>query len=203
MDKNIKSKLLGLISFISILLIVFFAVKYLSSQAEDLEIDSDVQTEEAEITSEQYITPKLNTLYVYYSYTGDQTIDDSQFYKNEIVIESRDNYIQKKCVLSDFSEYDELILNESDQSLVRGESTLNIRESLIDTVRFYEDNNVFVNEEESVLLTNPIQLNSTWQYSSKAVSEITSLSTLVELPFGTFTAIEVVTNYEDGRFRKD
>ncbi len=203
MDKKLKSKLFSIISILSILLIVFFAVKHLSIRADNLDTDTGMVVQESPALAEQYIVPKLNTLYVYYAYSGDQTIEDSKPYKNEIVIENKDGYVQKKTVMADFTEYDELIQDIDGKAILVGSSSVNTRESLIDNITMAPYNNVFDTTGESVILSEPISLHNTWQYSESAVSEITNLNTLVELPFGNFTAIEVVTNFEDGRFRKD
>ncbi len=205
MNKILHSKLLGFLLFLFLLLIVFFATTILAYHARNLNLvpnEGEIQVTEENKTSE-YVTPKHNALYVYYMYNEDETANDAKFYKNEIVIRQKDDLLHRKTVLADFSEYDELYSIKDGTASLLGRTTINTREDLIYNYENIPDNNIFDENTSNVLLKEPIEINNSWSYADRSVSEITDINVYVELPFGNFNAVEVTTNFEDGRFRKN
>ncbi len=205
MNKEKNTKLLGIIGVGTLILVVFFAVIYLNIKAKN-SISNNEENNPPETyltTTSEYTTPKEKTLYVYHSYSGDETIDDAKFYKNEIVIRKEDDLLQKKTVMSDSSEYDELYEITDLKTTLIGRSDINTREDMVYNYKELPDNNVFVANTDEIVLNTPVVLDTTWQRTDNSVSIITNVNVIIDLPFGNFSAIEVQTNYEDGHFRKD
>lgn len=205
MNNNTKLKLLGVISFISILLIVFFVIYFLSKINPNInnELTNEANNELSISYSESYITPKKDSLYVYNSYNYAKGIETSKHYKDEITIELSNNILQTKSVFDDFSELDTLIKFNSDNVEMLGISNVNTRESMIDNYKIAPSNNVFIPNSDKILLSYPIKTGTTWRNSENSVSAITNTYSIVDLPMGNFSSIEVTTKYDDGKIIKD
>lgn len=204
-NNNIILRLLGALLFILMLLIVFFGIYILSNKSNDIinfEKNNN-QSISTEITCQDYLLPKESCSYVYYSYTNNEEIQDSKHYKTEMLIGYSHDFLQIKSVFNDSSEFDTLVHFHNDRATILGISETNIHENMIDNFKYNLSNNIYIDNSEKVVLSLPLDTNQVWQSSENSVSEITNTDILVSLPIGDFSAVEVTTNYNDGRFIKD
>lgn len=56
-------------------------------------------------------------------------------------------------------------------------------------------------QPEEIILQAPLEVGHSWESPSGSVSEITSLDTLIDIPMGSFEAIEVTRTHEDSTTR--
>lgn len=78
---------------------------------------------------------------------------------------------------------------------IRAVFTLNqayFRQNFIDQIGEFESE-----LPDEILLQEPLEVGHTWDSPSGSVSEITSLDTRVDIPFGSFDAIEVAKTFDD------
>ncbi len=198
-----NSIFINLFTFLSLIAIALFLVLVLTSSASTNNI-SDITyrtTNYANDNSKNFASQKPDLLYSYNSYDGNDP-STATHYKDTIVIAETDDLIQIKTVYDDFTEYDELF--STDGSFKRlGRSYVNTRESLIHNQKNIPSNNIYEENSEAVIISDPIRLGAKWEVSEGINSEITSLNAVVELPFGNFDALEVTTTLQDGSYRKD
>lgn len=201
MTDNKKMKTFAIIVFIamSILLVIFLTTNK-SEPIENLPTESKDTEDDISLSITDFFVHKEGAVYNY-SHYNDETKQLLEDYKSETIIFNKNNLYQQKSVFSDFSEYDEIIEITNDSAKILGKNSFATRENLLN-----EDSYESFLEENSTrtMLFAPIELNNTWEdYNKKSVCEITNVDVYMELPFGNVSAIEVLTNFEDGGFRKD
>ncbi len=145
---------------------------------------------------ERYIAPQSNILYVYYSFSGNESIYNARPYKNQMVIASQKDLLQLKTVMYNSYEYDELLLVDTNAKVL-GRSSVNTRENLIYNYQYTTNNNVFISDSEVTLLSEPLIEGKTWQSTSSLQATVTNDDVLITLGFGSFSGIEVT--YTDGK----
>lgn len=68
---------------------------------------------------------------------------------------------------------------------------------------FYEDITNAEPNTNLLLIQEPLVVGNSWEYAIGFISEITSMSTEIETPAGTFATMEVTTTWEDGTIEKN
>ncbi len=199
-----NSIFINLLIILTLIALALFPVLILTSNAAKNNIDDitfNTKSSTADDISANFVTPKSGLLYSYYTFYDDDKNNNSH-YKDQIVITSSDDLVQIKTVLNDFTEYDELY-STRDSAYKLGKSYKNTRESLVHNQRSLPTNNVFEPNSQALILSGPISLGNSWNVTNNISASISSVDSLVELPFGNFNAIEVSTNMPNGSYRKD
>ncbi|NLL80827.1 MAG: GerMN domain-containing protein [Tissierellia bacterium] len=70
---------------------------------------------------------------------------------------------------------------------------------------FYHIENMLnaTSNKEDIILSEPIQVGNTWKSLDGYEREITGLDEIIETPYDTYTALEITTTFEEGRYQKE
>lgn len=199
MEKNKK-----ILIAVAVVAILFIGIYILQGFVFGLVTDQNTETEtinensESEETEEQssevvgtideYFVFETNMLYGYTSERGEE-YDYSIFnlYSDETKVQ--------RVISANFSQVPvEEVLEYKDGTLfyVNGTQRGTMFNNLLDEENIYE----------LVVMKEPLQIGTTWQSSEDSASIVTDVESLIETPVGSFSCIEITTNYSDGTFEK-
>ncbi len=151
-------------------------------------IDEDIQKKEVVGSIDEYFLMNDNTLYVYKSETGEsQDYSIFNLYSNE-------NTLQR-IIVANFNPIivEEVLKYDNEKLLyINGTQRGTLFENLLEEEEKYE----------ITVLAEPLQVGTVWQMSGDSTSVISDISAMIETELGSFSCIEITTNYSDGTFEK-
>jgi hypothetical protein len=130
---------------------------------------------------------KSNTCYIYESPTH------ADLRQECFVTYTEGDRIQRRVAAPKMSSTEIIEYKDGALALIYGEPVFYFFESLLDV----EPNMSFV------ILKEPLQTGQTWKPDEYSDVEITSMSTRIDTPAGSFDCMEVSTSYVDGRIQKE
>ncbi len=158
---------------------------------DEIDTEKNEEEDEKEVVGKisDYFPINNNTLYVYESENGDEyNYTVFNLYSNE-------NTVQR-IITAQFSLVDvEEVLKYENGTLkyINGTQRGSLYENLIDGGS---------DKYDIIVLQEPLQVDTAWQMSSDSMSVITDTSAIIETEIGSFSCIEITTNYTDGTFEK-
>ncbi|MDR2751241.1 MAG: hypothetical protein LBC41_11320 [Clostridiales bacterium] len=149
--------------------------------------DAPAPDSSATASISDYFAVKSNTCYIYESPTH------ADLRQECFVTYTEGSRIQRRVAAPKMSSTEIIEYKDGTLTLIYGEPVFYFFENLLDV----EPNMSFV------ILKEPLQVGQTWKPDEYSDVEITSMSTRIDTPVGSYDCMEVSTSYVDGRLQKE
>ncbi len=155
---------------------------------EDIDDTNDTNDTGEELMIEEYFSIKPNTLAVYTSNVGEE-YDYSIFnlYANDNTVQ---RVIYPKFSVTAVEEVLQFV--DGDLKYINGTQQGTFYKNLLDDEPIYD----------ITVMKGPLEVGIVWQMSYDSTSTISDTLVIVDTEVGSFTCIEITTNYTDGVFEK-